>query len=120
MDFNHCPNCGTELSEDVNFCPDCGTELGESSVDRPEPAEQQESIECARCGEASDSGTKKCPNCEYGPQESMQQTGAVFLILGFILSSSIVGSPLGIPMMIVGFFWIYKGGNLTIESERNI
>jgi cytochrome c biogenesis protein CcdA len=68
---------------------------------------------CARCGVEAEDGTQKCPECDYRPQKSMQLTGSIIFVVGFVLSFVLVG----IPVAIFGAYRVFKGANLTIESE---
>lgn len=78
------------------------------------------SVECAKCGEVVETGTQKCPNCEYRPQKSMQVVGAVGIVAGFIISATIIGAIIGIPIAMFGVYRLFKGGNLTVESDYGV
>ena len=71
---------------------------------------------CARCNTDAYDGAKKCPNCDYRPQKSMQTAGAVIFVIGLITSVVLVG----IPIAIFGAYRVLKGSNLTIESEYGV
>ncbi|WP_049980281.1 hypothetical protein [Halolamina rubra] len=73
-------------------------------------------VTCARCDKEADDGTQKCPRCDYRPQKSMQVMGAVIFIIGLVTSVLLVG----IPIAIFGAYRLFKGRNLTIESEYGL
>lgn len=73
-------------------------------------------IECDRCGEGVEDGTQKCPNCEYRPQKSMQLVGFLIFIGGVLISLTLIGAIVGVPMAIFGIYRVMKGRNLTVES----
>lgn len=116
MNTNYCPNCGTELSAGENFCAGCGSDVKSTSENPPDSVGQVESIECAKCGTISDTGTQECPNCEYRPQKSMQVVGMLVFTVGVIISLTVVGAIVGVPMAAFGIYRTFKGRDLTIES----
>lgn len=74
--------------------------------------------ECAQCGESVDNGTQKCPNCEYRPQTKMQLVGMVGFVAGLLISATLIGAIVGIPMMLwAGYARVWRGRDLTVESE---
>ncbi len=59
-----CPNCRTEVADDVMFCANCGTNL--ANVQPAQPAEQQPANTpafCPSCGTQLAPGATFCPNC---------------------------------------------------------
>lgn len=75
-------------------------------------------IDCARCGENVEDGTQKCPNCEYRPQTKMQLVGMVVFVGGVLVSATLIGAVVGIPMMLwAGYARVYRGRSLTVASD---
>lgn len=68
---------------------------------------------CARCNTDAYTGAKKCPNCDYSPQKDMQLTGALLIVLGGILSVTIIG----IPIAIYGAYMMLDNRGIEIDSE---
>ncbi|MCK6605189.1 MAG: tetratricopeptide repeat protein [Ignavibacteriaceae bacterium] len=66
-----CPGCNTELESDFRYCPSCGIDLREALKPEEEPlaspAEdliaENESAECAVCGELNNASQKYCKSC---------------------------------------------------------
>lgn len=66
-----CPGCNTELESDFRYCPSCGIDLREALKQEEEqltsPAEdmiaEDESAECAVCGEFNNASHKYCKSC---------------------------------------------------------
>nr|BDD45083.1 hypothetical protein 15 [bacterium] len=78
------------------------------------------SVECARCGDEAEPNTQKCSNCEYRPQKSMQLVGFFIFIAGIVVSATGIGAIVGVPMAVFGIYRVFKGKNLTIESEYGV
>ncbi len=63
-----CPNCGTQLNDDVLFCTECGNQIPQSNV-------------CPHCGASVNKGDAFCQNCGKKvdevptsiPEESVQK-----------------------------------------------
>lgn len=70
-------------------------------------------VTCARCEKVADWDAQKCPRCDYRPQKSVQLTGAIIFVIGIVTSVVLVG----IPIALFGLYRLFKGRNLTIESE---
>ena len=75
------------------------------------------SVECARCSEQAELDTQKCPRCGYRPQKTMQVVGAIAMIIGLVISATIIGAIVGIPLVGFGVYRLFKGKDITIESE---
>ena len=74
-------------------------------------------IQCAQCKEEVNDGATKCPHCEYKPGDSMVLVGGVAIAIGILISLTLVGAIVGVPMAAFGLYRLYKGSNLTVDSE---
>jgi len=55
---------------------------------------------CERCGRSVSTDAITCPECGYSPLDSGAIGRKLFLIVGVILTGTLVGAPLGLPMII--------------------
>ena len=53
---------------------------------------------CRRCQEAVAEGADRCPHCNYDTN-GHSRSRWVWGIPGFILTMSVIGAPIGIPML---------------------
>jgi len=74
-------------------------------------------IQCAQCEKEVDDGTTKCPHCEYTPYSKMVFSGISAVVVGALLSLTVIGAVIGIPMVVVGLYRMYESSNVTVESE---
>ena len=58
-----CPNCGTQLNDDVLFCTECGSQISQSNV-------------CPHCGASVNKGDAFCQNCGKKVDEVPSSTPA--------------------------------------------
>lgn len=46
----------------------------------------------------------------------MQLTGAIIFVVGLVLTMTVIGAIVGIPLLLFGIYRVFKGKRLTIES----
>lgn len=64
-----------------------------------------ETAECLKCHSEISVKAEKCPECEYEPRSEGYYSRLFFLIGGLLLTGTIVGAVVGLPMIYIG----YKG-----------
>ena len=74
-------------------------------------------IQCNQCKEEVGDEATKCPKCEYNPGRSKRKSGSILLLCGILISVTIIGSPLGIPIAILGAMQALKGDGLTVDYD---
>jgi hypothetical protein len=58
---------------------------------------------CEQCRTEIDIDAATCPQCGFDPQANGRLMRKVFLVGGFFLTLSIIGAPLGIPMLLLWY-----------------
>ncbi len=58
-----CPDCSTEVEDNVGFCPKCGHKFDPLPVDEEEVAEEPEGLKCKSCGADLEEGAAFCGGC---------------------------------------------------------
>lgn len=75
---------------------------------------------CARC-EASHTGSpKKCTECGYHPEKQLKLINGAAVVVGLLVSLTFIGAIIGIPVMIVGGYRLYKFHNIDVSNDRGI
>ena len=69
---------------------------------RPDPEELPDEAPCERCEEPIDPQSSHCPECGNYPFKSAKWSGVILMGVGLILSVTVVGAIIGVPMFIVG------------------
>ena len=59
---------------------------------------------CRRCQTAIPVDARRCPQCGYEPASEGSAGRTVLLVLGALLTLSVVGAVLGIPLMAYAFY----------------
>ncbi len=58
-----CPDCSTEVEDNVAFCPKCGHKFDPLPVDEEEVEEEPKGLKCKSCGADLDEGAVFCGVC---------------------------------------------------------
>lgn len=74
---------------------------------------QANSAPCEKCTTEISTDAEICPSCGYEPASSSRTVRKVFLVVGWFLTISIIGSPIGIPMLL-----LYYIADRRVEGER--
>ena len=61
----------------------------------------EQTAPCEQCQCEINTDAKICPQCGFDPQANGRLMRKVFFIGGFFLTLSIIGSPIGIPMLLL-------------------
>ena len=75
-------------------------------------------LQCAQCEQKVDDGTTKCPHCEYTPHSKMVFNGIAMIVVGTLLTLTVLGAVFGIPLVVIGLYRMYESSNVTVESEN--
>lgn len=73
---------------------------------------EPETDRCERCDEQIPTTAQKCPKCGNHPAKSAKWSGVAIMVAGVILSLTVVGAVIGIPLFIVGLAVRYGAGTL--------
>lgn len=72
---------------------------------------------CTECKTEVEPDAKTCPHCGYAPQEKHKTISKIYFFAGILLTLSIVGSPIGIPLMFLGYHFDKKRQNQTVAQS---
>lgn len=82
---------------------------------RPDP--DPDDAPCARCGEVIDPTETACPECGNYPYKSVKWSGIALMAGGLLLSLTVIGAVLGVPMFIIGL--LVRLGASTISPTEH-
>lgn len=74
-------------------------------------------IRCAQCEKEVSDTTTRCPECGYTPYSKMVFVGISMVVVGILISLTVIGAVFGIPLAVVGLYRIYESSNVTVDSE---
>jgi len=80
---------------------------------RPDPDEELEDAPCERCEEIIDPTETACPECGNYPFKSAKWSGVAMMGAGLLLSITVIGAIIGIPLFIVGLLVRLGASNLS-------
>jgi hypothetical protein len=66
---------------------------------------------CEKCKSKIRTDAELCPECGYDPQKNGRLMRKVFFIVGLLLTASVIGSPVGIPMLVIAIYANHRVGN---------
>ena len=66
------------------------------------PEKDPDDAPCERCGEVIDPTETACPECGNYPYKSAKWSGVAMMLAGLILSITVVGAIVGVPLFVVG------------------
>jgi hypothetical protein len=75
-------------------------------------------IQCGQCEAEVDDGTTRCPHCEYTPHSKMVFSGISMVAAGVLISLTVVGAVIGLPLVVVGLIRVYGSSNVTVDTEK--
>ena len=133
-----CPNCGTEIAEDIKFCPQCGFGIGPSE-------ESHQTKFCKSCGKKININAEVCPYCgvrvENYPatQEKSIVIAAILsflfpglghlynglthkgvsFIIAYIISAVLVVILIGFVLVFIVWIWALFDAIKTTEAINN-
>jgi hypothetical protein len=55
---------------------------------------------CQKCQTDINTDAEVCPSCGFDPQSDGRLMRKVFLVGGILLTASLIGAPIGIPMLL--------------------
>jgi hypothetical protein len=71
---------------------------------------------CKECREGIEPDASACPHCGFRPVGGRNIIGVVCIILGGLLTLTLVGAIVGLPMMLLGF-WLNRTNRATPAVE---
>lgn len=95
--MGYCPDCGTENSDSVSFCSECGKNLIDGDT-------KEKKAPCEQCGSDVKIEAIRCPKCGYSPVDDGKTGRKIFTIGGILLSGTIIGAVIGIPMILLSWY----------------
>jgi len=66
---------------------------------------------CLKCRSEISALAEKCPKCGYDPRIVEKGVGVFAIALGMLVSLTIIGALIGIPMIIVGGWFVQNKGS---------
>lgn len=80
---------------------------------RPDPDAGPEYADCERCEEEIKVDATTCPECDNCPYKSAKWSAVGLMIGGLLLSLTVVGAIIGVPLFIVGLLVRLGASNLS-------
>lgn len=77
------------------------------------PEQNPDPAPCAQCEEVIDPTVTACPHCDNNPFKSAKWSGVGLMVGGLILSITMVGAIIGVPMFLVGLLVRLGAGTLS-------
>jgi uncharacterized paraquat-inducible protein A len=68
---------------------------------------------CAECRESLAEDADRCPNCGYHPHAELRNKAKWNAIIGTVLSITVIGLVIGVPMVLYAWYLLYKAHNAT-------
>lgn len=109
-----CPDCGESIGPLTSTCEACGRRLLVGAAGpAPEP---DETAPCRNCGQAVATDATYCRHCGYTPRD-LGVVAIGLMILGFILTASLIGAVVGIPMQLLALRLFRKDKTVTADPD---
>lgn len=80
---------------------------------RPDPGDVPDEAPCDRCETPIDPQSSHCPECGNYPFKSAKWTGVILMLVGLVLSITVVGAIVGVPLFVVGLAVRLGGATLS-------
>jgi hypothetical protein len=74
-------------------------------------------VNCPQCKEEVKHEAHKCPHCDYHAGEKDGKIGVIIALAGAVLSLTLIGSILGIPLVIYGLYKALKSNRKTMGTK---
>jgi len=72
---------------------------------------------CEKCDSEVSTNAERCPNCGYAPQAKGRTVRKLFFVFGMLLTLSVIGAPVGIPMLLLYWFADRQVSGKTVVSS---
>jgi len=59
--------------------------------------------ECGKCTSEISAEATKCPECGYEPKSENSIGRSILMVIGFLLSATLIGAVIGIPLIYLGY-----------------
>jgi uncharacterized OB-fold protein len=108
-----CPDCGTPASPLAAACESCGRPFllaGATATG----SEEDPGARCVRCDGAVRPDASYCRHCGYTARE-WSLVPVLLMGLGFILTASLVGAVVGIPLQLLALRLFRQDGTITAD-----
>lgn len=76
-----------------------------------------ETAPCKECRADIEVNAQACPECGYNPGRRGKLSGIGLMIVGLLLSLTIIGAIVGIPLLIVGALSVFGSGDVTATGR---
>lgn len=73
---------------------------------------------CEQCRESIDEAVTTCPYCGHEGAQISGIVGVVLLLLGGLLTMTVIGAIVGLPMMYFGYRAVKRGGQASPAVEE--
>jgi len=73
---------------------------------------------CEQCREEIDEMAEVCPHCGHEGGQARTTLAALLIIVGLLLTATMIGSIVGIPMVYIGYRIGKKGNNISPGIEQ--
>ena len=58
---------------------------------------------CSKCREPLPESSSRCGNCGYAPAKEYNRKKWLYGVVGFVLTVSVIGVPIGLPLLWFGY-----------------
>ena len=76
-------------------------------------------LQCSDCQEEVNEGAQTCPHCGWCPKYEKRKAGYLLIGGGIVATVTLIGSVIGVPMIVYGIMQFHKAQELTVDHEFN-